>query len=184
MSALSETFIVAALRRGNLRRAAELLLETYEEEVFRYCARLTGMAEAIPIYQRVLEQCMASLASFDNRTSIRAWLFRLARHLTLERHRQTPCDHPDAAPALTFSAPGSPSTRSVDLEPAVRPLDLLFSNLPLPAVEILQLALWHGLSISEISYVVGREESRVRRLASEGLSTLDIELQRRSGTPS
>jgi len=40
MHSMSETVIVAALRKGNLRRAVELILDSYQDEVFGYCARL------------------------------------------------------------------------------------------------------------------------------------------------
>jgi DNA-directed RNA polymerase specialized sigma24 family protein len=167
MPTTTETVIVAALRSGNLRRAVELLLDTYQEELFSYCARLVGAEQASAVYQRVLALAMENVSSLQETASVRAWLFRIARAIILQFHRASPRAFPRAmsegyvpvlGPADEEERPPSPE---IHLDPAV--------------LEVLQLVLWHGLLLFEVAQVVDRSENEVRRLASQGLSRLALQ---------
>jgi DNA-directed RNA polymerase specialized sigma24 family protein len=168
MPTTTETVIVAALRSGNLRRAVELLLDTYQEELFSYCARLVGGEQASAVYQRVLALAMENVSSLQETASVRAWLYRIARAIILQFHRATPRAFPramsdDYVPVLGPAAEEEehPPSPEIYLDPAV--------------LEVLQLVLWHGLLLFEVAQVVDRSENEVRRLASQGLSRLALQ---------
>jgi len=178
----SETVIVAAIRTGNIRRAVELLLDTYQEELFSYCARLVGLRDSMLTYQRVLAAALEQIAAFDPHVSLRAWLYGIARTMVLQHHRQNIDDHPEARGASYVPTSGPSETLGLRLKDD--PLDGALARLTPQVEEILQLAVWHGLTLAEVAYVVGQSPSGVRRLACEGLAQLSLEVQRGSGAPS
>jgi DNA-directed RNA polymerase specialized sigma24 family protein len=173
---MSETVIVAALKRGNLRRAVELILDTYQDEIYGYCASLVGSAEAGTVYQQVLVTALEELPTFNGVVSIRAWLYAVARRVVL-RFQQEASTEP--APSLPAAPDEVPGLRPTDVE-----LESCFSRVSSESREILQLALWHGLLLSEAAHVTGRSLPEARRLAADGLSILAGELQRTGGQPS
>jgi RNA polymerase sigma factor (sigma-70 family) len=178
----SEIVIVTALRSGNVRRAVELLLDIYQDELFGYCARLAGAREAQSVYQAVLIAATEQLAVLEGRTSIRAWLFQLARGAILHYQRGNHHLFPGAL------ADGYAPVAGPDDAPGLRLRDEVVERFLAQAdaatTEILQLALWHGLSLGEVALVVGRSEAEVRRKAAAGLAQLDLEISRRGGAPS
>jgi len=178
----SETVIVAAIRTGNIRRAVELLLDTYQEELFGYCARLVGLRDSMLTYQRVLAAALEQIAAFDPKISIRAWLYGIARTIVLQHHRQHTDDHPEARGASYVPTSGPPDTLGLRLKDD--PLDGAVERLTPAVQEILQLAVWQGLTLEEVAYVVGRTPAGVRRLACEGLAQLSLDVQRGSSAPS
>ncbi len=182
MPSTSETAIVTALRSGDVRRAVELLLDVYQEDIFSYCVRLVGAAEAVSAYQRILSTALEEISSLFGQASVRAWLFRIARTATLHFHRRHHHQFSGALEAayVPISGPGDVS----GLRVADEVLDQCLLDLDPAALEVLQLALWHGLGLGEVAYVVGRKESEVRRMATQGLRLLDFQIARRSAAPS
>jgi len=178
----NEAGIVSALRNGNIRRAGELLLDCYHEEVFNYCIRLLGIPVAVTLYPRVLSSALEDLGSFDSSTTLRAWLYGIARRTILHYHRRNPSafvgSH-DASYVPTAGPEDAPGLRLTDDK-----LEECCTRLPSASLEILQLALWHSLTLAEIGHVVGLQQDRVRRLASDGLSLLSLALKRGALPPS
>jgi DNA-directed RNA polymerase specialized sigma24 family protein len=182
MSTTSETAIVTALRSGDVRRAVELILDVYQDDIFSYCVRLLGPTEALFAYHRVLSTAMEEIFSLSGQASIRAWLFRIARTCVLHFHRRqlqrfSGALEPDYVPS--WGPNDAPGLRVAD-----EALDACLVELDPATLEVLQLALWHGLGVAEVAYVVGRRESEARRMATRGLSLLDFEIARRSTAPS
>lgn len=177
---MSQTLIVAALRSGDLRRAVELLLENYQDDVYAYCARLVGPAEAARVYNAVLERAIAQLDDAYRNGSLRAWLYSVARTTIADHHRHSrrsgaleldyaPVDGPLDGPSVEIG--------DVDLQVAMNRLDAA-------AREVLQLTMWHGLSLQEVAQVTERPPSEVRALAARGLGRLSLELQAPEVQPS
>lgn len=183
MPPTGETVIVTALRSGNVRRAVELMLDIYQDEVFGYCVRLCGIREALRVYQQVLSAAFEGLPAHEERITIRAWLFRLARAAILRHQRATPALFPNAQAPTHAPVAGPEDAPGVQLrDEAIEAWQALLDP---SSLEILQLALWQGLHPSEVAFVVGRCEVEVRRKASAGLAALDLEISRqRGGSPS
>ncbi len=183
MPPTGETVIVTALRSGNVRRAVELMLDIYQDEVFGYCARLCGLREALQVYQHVLAAALDALPSLQERTTIRAWLFRLAREAILHHQRATPATYPGASAQTYAPIAGPEDAPGIQLRDDA--IERWQSLLDPASIEILQLCLWQGLHPGEVALVIGRTELEVRRKASAGLALLDLEISRqRGGSPS
>jgi RNA polymerase sigma-70 factor (ECF subfamily) len=179
---MSETVIVAALRKGNLRRAVELILGSYQDEVFGYCARLVEPANAVKVYQQIMIAALEELTTFTGVTSVRAWLYGIARRTILHFHRRTLRSYPRALD--DDYAPVSSPAELPALQLMDEDLEACIENLSPTVREVLQLSLWQGLLLSEVAHIVGRSEPQARCMAAEGLSALSYDLARHSSTPS
>jgi len=178
----TESVILAALRSGDLQRAVELLLETFQDDVYTYCARLVGLSHAASVYERVLALAVEDLQTREVQCSLRAWIYALARKVIAAQHRTDRRHFPDAL------APGYAPAAGPDPLPASRPGEVALGRALAalsPAVrEVLQLIYWHGLRPAEVAHVVERSVADVRAMATSGLSLVALVLQQGSDSPS
>ena len=158
------------------------MLDSYQDELFSYCARLVGFPGATLVYNRVLATTINDLSRFNNRTSVRAWLFSIARRAVIRHHRATSPDHPGSTRSDYRPVAGLTPDRPCQVkDPEVsRCIEELQDDLR----EILQLSLWHGLHLTEVAHVVGSTEAEVRNLATRGLLSVASELRLANTLPS
>jgi RNA polymerase sigma-70 factor (ECF subfamily) len=111
-----------ALGRRDLRAALTVLMDAYGEDIYRFCRRLTGDAQlAEDLRQVIFMQAFEDLAQLAPRSTLRAWLYGIARHrcldackgrsrwrkrfqLTAALPEQTEAASPDPADALDQTA--------------------------------------------------------------------------------
>jgi RNA polymerase sigma-70 factor (ECF subfamily) len=74
-----------ALDRNDPRAALALLMDAYGAPVYRFCRRTVGDEElARDVHQTTFVQAFEGLARFSRRSSVRTWLFSIARHRCLD----------------------------------------------------------------------------------------------------
>jgi RNA polymerase sigma-70 factor, ECF subfamily len=74
-----------AIERSDLRAALTLLMDAYGEDIYRFCRQLTGDDQlAEDLRQVVFIQAFEELANFVRRSTLRAWLYTIARHRCLD----------------------------------------------------------------------------------------------------
>ena len=158
------------------------MLDSYQDELFSYCVRLVGFPGATLVYNRVLAAAINDLSRFNNRTSVRAWLFSIARRAVIQHHRANRADHPGSAESDYRPVAGqNPDHLGRVKDPEVaRCIERLEEDLR----EVLQLSLWHGLHLSEVAHVVGSSETEIRILATRGLLSIASELRLANSPPS
>ena len=112
--------LLAAARRGD-EAAYRSLVEPHRGELHAHCYRMLGSVhDAEDALQDVMLRAWRGLPRFEGRSSVRAWLYRIATNTCLNalgrRPRRTlPLEHaPAADPAAGF---GEPVTETVWLEP-------------------------------------------------------------------
>lgn len=75
----------AALARGDARRALTILMQAYGDDVYRHCWLVLGEADlADEVHQTVFVQAYRDLARWSARSTLRTWLFGIARHRCLD----------------------------------------------------------------------------------------------------
>src|ERR671934_1647840 len=107
--------------QGGDQQAFATLVEPYRRELLAHCYRMLGSyADAEDALQETLLRAWRALARLEGRSSLRAWLYRIAtnRCLTaIERRPQRvlPLDYAPAADP--HDGPGEPLVESVWVEP-------------------------------------------------------------------
>jgi RNA polymerase sigma factor (sigma-70 family) len=97
---------LAALERGDSAEALAVLMRVYGSAVYRYCRRMVADDDlAQEVHQMTFIQAYEGLARFGRRSSLRTWLFGIARHrcldlLKADRRRRNRFDPLDAAPDM------------------------------------------------------------------------------------
>lgn len=132
-----------ALDQADLKTALTILMEAYGSAVYRFCRQMVTDDElAEDAHQMTFVQAYESLERFSRRSSLRTWLYSIARHrcldaLKVSRRRRArfeltadPSENPDTSPGaedrLAQRARGRALEHCLDkLAPAVRTAVLL-----------------------------------------------------------
>jgi RNA polymerase sigma factor (sigma-70 family) len=76
---------LAALDRGDPDAALALLMRAHGAAVYRYCRQMVGDDDlAQEVHQMTFVQAHEGLLAFGRRSSLRTWLFGIARHRCLD----------------------------------------------------------------------------------------------------
>jgi len=77
--------VVIAVRKGERRRAAAILVARHGDTVYRYVLAMTGNCHlAEDIHQQVFLEAYRDLEGFSGRSSLRLWLLGIARHRCID----------------------------------------------------------------------------------------------------
>ena len=107
--------------RGGDEDAFRRLLEPYQKELHAHCYRMLGsLHDAEDALQEALLRAWRGLPTFERRSSLRSWLYRIATNTCLDAiarrpKRVLPIDYGPAADP--HSVPGEPLVESVWVEP-------------------------------------------------------------------
>ena len=165
--------IKKALRRGDHRRALELLARAHAPGLGRLCFAMTGdQAEAEELTQEILITAYGAMASFEGRSSVRTWLYTIARRtcskaLQKQRRRRMIL----AAADLPRAREPRPHLQEEGLE-ARRQLQRAMAQLSEVQQEVLLLHFLVGLSYREVGGVCGVREDTARQRAAAGINKL------------
>ncbi len=84
-----ESGLIRRIQRYGSRKAADLLVRGYYEEVYVYICRQTGNREdAMELTQAVFIAALQSIGGYDSKKSaFRTWLHAIAAHKVIDRRR-------------------------------------------------------------------------------------------------
>jgi RNA polymerase sigma factor (sigma-70 family) len=80
--------VMLALKNGNRQRALALLMDSYGDALYRYCCRMLGEFLAEDAHQMCFITAYDSLPSYRGQSSLRTWLYGIARHRCLDALRK------------------------------------------------------------------------------------------------
>jgi RNA polymerase sigma-70 factor (ECF subfamily) len=173
----SETQRIAlGLRQGDVA-VLEALVEQYQYRLVRYLVSLLGRRDGVDdfvqeTWLRVLERG----GSYDGQSRFEPWLFRVARNIALDAIRKRPmfslesneADGVRSSPASGEPSPYALAARTQDAERLAHSLQTLEPVYR----EAIVLRFQEGLSLQEISVIVGAPVSTVASRIYRGLATL------------
>ncbi len=147
----SELLVLHHLRGD--RRAAAQLVALWEERLFYYLRRLAGdEQEAWDLLQQTWAKVFSGLRRLDRRSSLPAWLYRIARNTAMDRLRQQLAERRAVQELEEWAAaeedPGEEAFANAEL------VHYGLSQLALPHREALTLFFLDDLSIEEIAGVL------------------------------
>lgn len=176
--------VTTALARGDLRGALGLLMRRYGAGVYRFCRQMLGDdALADDVQQQVFVQAFRDLPRFERRSSLRTWLYGIARHRCLDaikiegrRGRRFVLDaHPGEEDAT--GAP-SPLERLSQAEVA-RALDTCLDELAPAAKSAVLLRFREGFRYEEMADMAGERPGTLQARVARSLPVLRKCLERR-----
>ena len=148
--------------RGGDERAATALVERHAGPVARFIASLGGGADTEELVQDTFVRAFASLDQFRAHSSLRTWLFSIARNLVRDRARSSRRQPPIAAVEdATVVTEHDALDELVAGETAQR-MRRALARLTQMQREVFTLRVSEGLSYREIADVVGSTEGAAR----------------------
>lgn len=150
------------------------LYEVHFERLYRYAYfRLGDRERARDAVQEVFLAVWRRLPSFEYRHpgAFPAWVFRIARNVVAEnlgRSTRRPVATADDIPEQPVEFEGAVVSRRLVIE--------MLSRLPRSQKEVLALRFLAGMSLAEVSAVVGKSEGAVEQLQLRGLGRLRKEI--------
>lgn len=158
----------AALAAGDRERALRILVEAYQEHLFRYCKRQLGDRElAKDVLQTVFLQAFEGLLGFGRDGVFRAWLFAIARNRCIDALRTHARSH-KVVEANEKAAPQEPPQARL---PEMLALSFCLSRLPPTSRETL-LLFHEGFTYSELSKMLGDQPSALAMRVHRALVAL------------
>lgn len=153
-----EAEVVALVKQGDRRAALGLLMRTYAHSLHRHCCIvLRDQALASDVTQTIFVEAHRDLDRFSGKSSLRSWLFGIARHRCLDALRSRrraegrevlgadPPDEADARPAPDIVLESRGALSALDqclreLAPSTRIAVLLRFQEGMPYAEIARLS--------------------------------------------
>jgi RNA polymerase sigma-70 factor (ECF subfamily) len=170
-----------ALGRGEHNRALTILMESYGHEIHRHCVAVVGNpALAADVHQTVFVQAFRDLGRFRGGSSLRTWLFAIARHRCLDAlraHRRwlKRFDTRSELPELASS--GGPE-EVLDSQVRAHNLRLALAKLK-PKIRIaVVLRYQENMSFVEIGEVCGERPATVQARVARAMPILREHLKR------
>ena len=153
--------LIARWRSGD-ERAASAIVARYAQPLARFVASLGAGGDAEEVVQDAFVRAFASLDGFRADSSLKTWLFSIARNLVRDRaraaRRRPDASAVDEADAVTAH---DPLGELVAGETAERMRSALARLTPLQR-EVVALRVGEGMSYREIAAVVGSTEGAAR----------------------
>jgi RNA polymerase sigma-70 factor, ECF subfamily len=148
--------------KGGDQRAATLLVERHAGAVARFASSVGAKGDVHDVVQDTFVRAFASLDSFRGESSLRTWLFTIARRLLLDLRRserrrgeQVEVQEHDASTEYD-------SLDSVVAEETRKRMHMAVAKLSKTQREVFMLRVTEGLSYKEIADVAGTTEGAAR----------------------
>lgn len=162
--------VIGLVDAGDLTAALRVLMQRYGAAVYRYCREaLRDPALADDVHQHVFIQAHRDLPRFAQRSSIRTWLFAIARHRVLDaaKSRRRALAHVDHDERTDVVDPRPNAGERIDDARLRQALTECLEELGEHVRTALLLRYQQGFSFEEMADVcrekAGTLEARVRR---------------------
>ena len=109
--------LLGLVAQGDMTTALRLLMQRHGAPVYRYCREaLRDAVLADDVHQQVFIEAYRDLPAFKRRSSVRTWVFAIARHRVLDaaKSRRRAESHIDGDDATKVADPGPSPGQSID----------------------------------------------------------------------
>lgn len=178
--------IHAAIRRGDHRNALTAIDEQFGDAIYRFVRNLVGADDlADDVYQTTLIEAYRDLASFGGRSSLRTWLFAIARHRCLDalkanRRRVARFESTADAPEVPDGRPAA-DERMSDSQ-VLAALERCLEELPAELRMVLLLRFQEGFGYDDIARITRLRNETLRARVSRAMPALRTCIEKTSGT--
>ena len=166
--------LIALARAGEVRAAISLLMQRYGVDVCRYCrTELRDRALADDVQQTVFIQAYHHLAGFAGRSTVRTWLFAIARHRVLDasKARRRAQAHLEDV-AIDPTDPSQPADEQLDAARTERDLVAALAELGEPTRTAILLRYQQGFTFDEMAEICGERPGTLQARVARALPRL------------
>jgi RNA polymerase sigma-70 factor, ECF subfamily len=153
--------LVARWKAGE-QRAATLLVERHASAVARFVTSIGARDDVEEVVQDTFVRAFASLDGFRGESSLRTWLFTIARRLVLDRRRAARRRGEQVEVQENDVATEYDSLDGVVADETQRRLQAALAKLSPTQREVFVLRVSEGMSYAEIAETVGTTEGAAR----------------------
>jgi RNA polymerase sigma-70 factor (ECF subfamily) len=153
--------LVARWKAGE-QRAATLLVERHASAVARFVASIGARDDVEEVVQDTFVRAFASLDGFRGESSLRTWLFTIARRLVLDRRRSARRRGEQVEVQESDAATEYDSLDGVVADETQRRLRSALERLSPTQRAVFVLRVSEGMSYAEIAETVGTTEGAAR----------------------
>lgn len=156
--------ILELLQAGQQADAFGLIMERYEQKVFRLCCSILRQSDqAEDAAQESLVRVWSALPKYDARASLSTWIYTITRNrcLTAIERRRDLASMSDDAVALEVDGLAASGDGGPD-DSAQRQLTALVAELPERYRQALTLFYYQDRSVAEVAQMLGQPEGTVK----------------------
>ncbi|MEO6526081.1 MAG: RNA polymerase sigma factor [Gemmatimonadaceae bacterium] len=153
--------LIARWKAGD-QRAASLLVERHAASLARFASSVGARSDVEEVVQDTFVRAFASLDSFRGDSSLRTWLFTIARRLLLDRRRSERRRGQEVEVQEHDAATEYGSLDVMVADETQRRLQAAMGRLSPTQREVFTLRVTEGLSYREIAEVAGTTEGAAR----------------------
>jgi RNA polymerase sigma-70 factor, ECF subfamily len=167
--------VLALVGSGDTRSALEILMQRHGRAVYRYCRIALGDAVlADDIHQQVFIEAFRDLPGFAGRSSVRTWLFGIARHRVLDaaKRRRRARAHLDVDAGADLPDPRPSPGEGLDAAELQAAVLACLATLDEPARTAVLLRYQQGLTYEEMAESCGEKAGTLQARVSRALRKL------------
>jgi RNA polymerase sigma-70 factor (ECF subfamily) len=174
--------VIDLVRRGNVTTALRHLMERHGRAVYRYCrAELRDATLADDVHQQVFIEAFRDLPRFARVSTLRIWLFAIARHRVLDaakkrRRAQRHFEDTDRADAID---PRPSPAQSIDEVRLLEVLAASLAKLSEPAQSALLLRFQQGFTFEEMAEICHEKPGTLHARVARALPLLRAMIEAR-----
>ena len=166
-----------ALGRSDRRAALTVLMDAYGDDIYRFCRRLTGDAQlAEDLRQVIFMQAFEDLARMAPHSTLRAWLYGIARHRCLDackgRRRWRKRFHLTDAPPEQAQLTAPDPSQALEQTALQRALAHCLDKLDVELRMLILMRHQDELSYTELSTAFGAEPATLQARVSRAMPGL------------
>lgn len=168
--------IVAAIARGDDRRAIALVDANYGGALYRFIRTMMRSDDlADDVYQTTLVEAYRDLHTFGGRSSVRSWLYAIARHRCLDalktaRRRDARLTSTEQLPETADPAP--PTDQRLSDSELVAALEHCLDQLGPEVRMVLVMRFTEGFAYDDIARICGARPEAVRARVCRAMPVL------------
>jgi len=186
MQAVSDEQLIEWVAQGDAS-CLGTLFERHNRSVFQYCRQMTRDTEqAEDLVQEIFLKLLRRAGSFRRQGSFKAWMFNIARNLTLDQLRKTK-RRSDLLPMDGTTEADPVDYRSAEVAAAssqtMNVLTAALANLPVAVQEIIWLGRFEFDSYEELGQALGCKAATARVRMHRAMQQLNAEFETINGAP-
>ena len=176
--------VVGLVANGDMTGALRRLMERHGTPVYRYCRdALRDATLADDVQQQVFIEAYRDLPKFTGRSTLRTWLFAIARHRVLDaaksRHRVQ--SHMEPADATSVPDPRPSPGEHIDDQRLVEALVACLDKLRDDVRNVLLLRFQQGFTFEELAEICGEKPGTLQAKVTRALPVLRACIENRTG---